>query len=105
MLGLTLRDAGWEVEEADSYVTALARVRETRFDVVLADIWMPEPDMESLTAIRKLLPGGTLAVMSSLDLEQARVLVSEVDGVDMVLSKRTAPEEIAAALEHRREQT
>src|SRR5687768_13700166 len=35
MLGLTLRDAGWEVEEADSYVTALARVRETRFDVVL----------------------------------------------------------------------
>ena len=105
MLGLTLRDAGWEVEEADSYVTALARVRETRFDVVLADIWMPEPDMESLTAIRKLLPNGTLAVMSSLDLEQARVLVSEVDGVDMVLSKRTAPEEIAAALEHRREQT
>ena len=35
MLGLTLRDAGWEVEEADSYVTALARVRESpTFDVV-----------------------------------------------------------------------
>lgn len=105
MLGLTLRDAGWEVEEADSYVTALARVRETLFDVVLADIWMPEPDMESLATIRKLLPDATLAVMSSLDLEQARVLVSGVDGVDMVLSKRTAPEEIAAALEQRREPT
>jgi CheY-like chemotaxis protein len=105
MLGLTLRDAGWEVEEADSYVTALARVRESPFDVVLADIWMPEPDMESLAAIRTLLPDATLAVMSSLDLEQARVLVSGVDGVDLVLSKRTAPEEIAAALEHRREPT
>ena len=105
MLGLTLRDAGWEVEEADSYVTALARVRETRFDVVLADIWMATTDMQSLAAIRQLLPDATLAVMSSLDLDQARELVAEVDGVDMVLSKRTAPEEIAAALEHRREPT
>jgi DNA-binding response OmpR family regulator len=105
MLGLTLRDAGWDVEEADSYVTALARVRESRFDVVLADIWMPEPDMTSLAELRKLLPEATLAVMSSLDIEQARILVAEVDGVDMVLSKRTAPEELAAALEHRREPT
>jgi CheY-like chemotaxis protein len=105
MLGLTLRDAGWEVEEADSYVTALARVRESPFDVVLADIWMPEPDMESLAAIRRQLPDATLAVMSSLDLEQARALVAEVDGVDMVLSKRTAPEQLAAALEHRRQAT
>jgi CheY-like chemotaxis protein len=106
MLGLTLRDAGWEVEEADSYVTALARVRESpTFDVVLADIWMPEPDMASLAAIRALLPDATLAVMSSLDLDQARALVAEVDGVDMVLSKRTAPEELAAALEHRRQAT
>jgi CheY-like chemotaxis protein len=106
MLGLTLRDAGWEVEEADSYVTALARVRESpTFDVVLADIWMPEPDMASLAAIRAQLPDATLAVMSSLDLDQARALVAEVDGVDMVLSKRTAPEELAAALEHRRHAT
>jgi DNA-binding response OmpR family regulator len=105
MLGLTLRDAGWDVEEADSYVTALARVRESQFDVVLADIWMPEPDMTSLAELRKLLPEATLAVMSSLDIEQARILVAEVDGVDMVLSKRTAPEELAAALEHRREPT
>jgi two-component system, chemotaxis family, chemotaxis protein CheY len=101
MLGLTLRDAGWEVVEADSYVTALIAVRESPFDVVLADIWMPEPDMESLAAIRATLPEATLAVMSSLDLDQARELVAEVDGVDMVLSKRTAPEEIAAALEGR----
>ena len=106
MLGLTLRDAGWEVEEADSYVTALARVRESpAFDVVLADIWMPEPDMASLAAIRAQLPDATLAVMSSLDLDQARALVAEVEGVDMVLSKRTAPEELAAALEQRRQAT
>jgi CheY-like chemotaxis protein len=102
MLGLTLRDAGWEVVEADSYVTALAAVREAPFDVVLADIWMPEPDMASLAAIRRELPHATLAVMSSLDIDQARELVAEVEGVDMVLSKRTAPEELAAALEGRR---
>lgn len=101
MLGLTLRDAGWDVVEADSYVTALIAVRESPFDVVLADIWMPEPDMESLAAIRAAVPGATLAVMSSLDLDQARELVAEVEGIDMVLSKRTAPDEIAAALEGR----
>jgi CheY-like chemotaxis protein len=102
MLGLTLRDAGWEVVEADSYVTALEAVRTTPFDVVLADIWMPEPDMASLAAIRRELPDATLAVMSSLDIDQARELVAEVDGIDMVLSKRTAPEELAAALENAR---
>jgi CheY-like chemotaxis protein len=99
MLGLTLRDAGWDVVEADSYVSALDAVQASTFDVVLADIWMPEPDMESLAAIRGALPStATLAVMSSLDIDQARMLVAEVDGIDMVLSKRTAPEEIAAAL-------
>jgi CheY-like chemotaxis protein len=101
MLGLTLRDAGWDVVEADSYVTALTAVRQTPFDVVLADIWMPEPDMESLAAIREEAPDAILAVTSSLDIDQARELVSEVRGIDMVLSKRTAPEEIAAALDRR----
>jgi len=105
MLGLTLRDAGWDVVEADSYVSALEAVRASPFDVVLADIWMPEPDMESLAEIRRTVPNATLAVMSSLDLDEARVLVAEVDGVDMVLSKRTAPEELAAALEDRRSET
>jgi CheY-like chemotaxis protein len=102
MLGLTLRDAGWEVVEADSYVSALAAIRETAFDAVLADIWMPEPDMGSLAEIRRALPDATLAVMSSLDIDQARDLVAEVQGIDMVLSKRTAPDELAAALEDRR---
>jgi hypothetical protein len=58
--------------------------------------------MESLAAIRAQLPDATLAVMSSLDIDQARELVAEVNGIDMVLSKRTAPEQIAAALEPRR---
>ena len=98
MLGLTLRDAGWDVVEADSYVTALMAVRQAPFDVVLADIWMPEPDMDSLAELRRTLPDATLAVMSSLDIDQARDLVAEVQGIDMVLSKRTAPEELAAAL-------
>jgi two-component system, chemotaxis family, chemotaxis protein CheY len=103
MLGLTLRDAGWDVVEADSYVTALDAVRTTAFDAVLADIWMPEPDMASLAEIRRAVPHATLAVMSSLDIDQARELVAEVEGVDLVLSKRTAPEELVAALEPRRE--
>jgi CheY-like chemotaxis protein len=99
MLGLMFREAGWEVEDADSYVTALEVVQRGPWDAILADIWMPEPDMASLAALRAAAPGATLAVMSSLELEQARALVAGVDGIDLVLSKRTSPDDLVDALQ------
>ena len=69
MLGMTLREDGWEVTEANSYATALDAARAGTYDAILADIWMPQPDMESLAALRAAAPGAVLAVMSVLELE------------------------------------
>jgi CheY-like chemotaxis protein len=99
MLSMTLRDDGWDVTEADSYVTALAAVAaDAGFDAILADLWMPEPDMASLAALRAAAPGAVLCVMSSLDAQHAAELVAGVQGIDKVLSKGVAPHELAAAL-------
>jgi CheY-like chemotaxis protein len=98
MLGLTLRDDGWEVAEADSYTSALQAVENGPYDAILADIWMPEPDMAALAALRAAAPGALFAVMSSLDADHAREMVAGVEGVDLVLSKRMAPDKLAAAL-------
>jgi CheY-like chemotaxis protein len=99
MLSMTLRDDGWEVAEADSYVTALATVaQDDRFDVILADLWMPEPDMTALAALRAAVPRALLCVMTSLDADHATELVAGVKGIDKVLTKGMAPHELAAAL-------
>jgi CheY-like chemotaxis protein len=99
MLSMTLRDEGWDVTEVDSYVTALAAVaQDTGFDAILADIWMPEPDMEALAALRAAVPGAVLCVMSSLDPSHAAELVSGVEGIHKVLSKGVPPQELVTAL-------
>lgn len=98
MLGMTLRDAGWEVVEAESWPVAVAAAAEHQPAAVLADLWMPNPDMESLAALRAAVPAARLAVMSSLSVEDAAALVAGVPGVDVVLSKRRPPAELVSAL-------
>ena len=99
MLSMTLRDEGWDVTEADSYVSALAVVaRDTGFDAILTDLWMPEPDMAALAALRAAVPDAVLCVMSSLDPDHAAELVAGVEGVHRVLSKGVPPQELVAAL-------
>ncbi len=99
MLGMTLRDAGWEVVEAHDWQGAVAAARGGPFDAVLADLWMPQPDREALQAVRASTDGALLAIMSSLQESETREVIAGVEGVDLVLSKRQAPHEIVAALE------
>ncbi len=99
MLGMTLRDAGWEVVEATDWAAAVAVAGSGRFDAVLADLWMPQPDLDALAAVRAATDGAVLAIMSSLQEREAREVVAGIDGVDLVLSKRQAPHELVAALE------
>ena len=99
MLGMTLRDGGWEVVEATSWDAAVLAAGDGPFDAVLADLWMPQPDTKALAAVRAATGGALLAVMSSLLEEDTRQVVAGVDGVDLVLSKRQAPHELVAALE------
>jgi len=99
MLGMTLRDAGWEVVEAQDWATARVAALDGAFDAVLTDLWMPQPDTEALGAVRAATRGAVLAVMSSLREEDTRDVIAGVVGVDLVLSKRQAPHELVAALE------
>ncbi len=99
MLGMTLRDAGWDVVEAHTWEEAVAAAQGGRFDAVLADLWMPQPDRDALESVRAATGGAVLAIMSSLQEREAREVVAGIDGVDLVLSKRQAPHELVAALE------
>jgi len=99
MLGMTLRDGGWDVVEAKSWEAAVVAAHDGPFDAVLTDLWMPQPDTEALEAVRAATRGAVLAVMSSLLEQDTRDVIAGVVGVDLVLSKRQAPHELVAALE------
>ncbi len=99
MLGMTLRDAGWQVVEAHDWAGAVEAARAAPFDAVLADLWMPQPDREALAAVRAATDGAVLAVISSHQESDTRDVIAGIDGVDLVLSKRQAPHELVAALE------
>jgi CheY-like chemotaxis protein len=98
MLSMTLRDEGWDVKEASDWRSAIDQAAQHQPAAVLADLWMPNPDLEALAQLRQAAPEAHLTVMSSLDLEQVREIVADVDGIDLVVSKRQSPADIAAAV-------
>lgn len=56
-LNLTLSDAGYSVSEADGGVSALKMVTESRFDLLMTDLNMPEMDgLNFISEVRKI-PG------------------------------------------------
>jgi two-component system chemotaxis response regulator CheY len=62
---IKLLSLGYEVAEAENGVQGLARYRETRPDVVLLDIYMPEKDgFETLRDLLKFDPKATVLAMS-----------------------------------------
>ncbi|WP_420426242.1 response regulator [Algiphilus sp.] len=52
MVAFTLRDAGYEVSEAEDGTEALSIAENEKFDLVLADVNMPK--MDGISLIRKL---------------------------------------------------
>jgi len=73
MIGVVLHGAGYETTVVEDGETALARYRESPFDVVLVDILMKP--MDGLTVLEKIMaldPGARVAVMTGLpSLERA----------------------------------
>lgn len=66
-------------------------------DAVVVDLWMPQLELEALGRIRKASPEATLAVVTALDVAEARERV-EGCGVDLVLAKTAPPSQVAAAI-------
>lgn len=66
-------------------------------DAIVVDLWMPELELDALARVRSGSPQATLAVVTALDLAEARTRVAGC-GVDLVLAKTDPPAQVARAI-------
>ena len=86
------------VEEASSGHEALAKVAETRFDMVLLDISMPQMDgLETLERIRKLAPSPPVLMLTVYPEEEYAVRALKT-GASGYMTKQAAPDELFIAI-------
>jgi len=86
------------VEEASSGHEALAKVAETRFDMVLLDISMPQMDgLETLERLRKLNPSLPVLMLTVYPEEEYAVRALKT-GASGYMTKQAAPDELFVAI-------
>jgi DNA-binding NarL/FixJ family response regulator len=91
-----LTDAGLQVVgEAETWEDAERLA--AGVDVVVVDLWMPQPDVEALARVRSVAGHATLALVTALAPEDAAERVAGVE-VDLLLSKTAPPAEVAQAI-------
>ena len=66
-------------------------------DLIVADLWMPSFDEDALVRVRASAPNATLAIVTALNLVDAAEQIAAL-GVDLLLSKSTPPDEVAATI-------
>jgi len=96
-IALTLARSGHTVSEAANGEAAIDLLSEQRFDVVVTDLHMPEPDgMEILRLAQSLSPRPAIIVMSGrvAELQAADLLQLFGLGADAVLAKPFAKREL-----------
>jgi DNA-binding NarL/FixJ family response regulator len=92
-------DAGFAVVgTAATWEEARHGAAELAPHAILLDLWLPVFEREGVVAVRAAAPGAVLAVVSSLARAQVAELVEDIAGIDLMLSKRDPPEEMARAL-------
>ena len=93
-----LRDAGHEVLEAENGQEAVNKYAESRPDVVLMDITMPDMDgLAALKEIRKLDPSARVAMVTAMG-QQAIVMEALKAGAKDFVLKPFQPERVLASL-------
>jgi DNA-binding NarL/FixJ family response regulator len=95
-----LEDAGMEVlAEAESWEATERLAVELRPDVIVADLWMPTLEIETLVRVRAAVPDALVVSLSGLAVaDQPALLEGSAAKVDLFLSKRQPPAEIVDAL-------
>jgi DNA-binding NarL/FixJ family response regulator len=96
-MSAVLREQGIDVVHQGATWADAEALAVTVPDVIVVDLWMPSFDTEALTHIRSSAPNATLAVVTALPLVDAAESIA-THGVDLLLSKSTPPDEVAAAI-------
>jgi two-component system OmpR family response regulator len=98
MLSMALRYEGWDVDTAGDGRTAVTKARETRPDVVVLDVMLP--DMTGLEVLRKLraqVPGLPVLLLTAKDSVEDRIAGLTAGGDDYV-TKPFSIEEVVLRL-------
>lgn len=99
-------DGGFRVVgTADAWAEAEALARRLAPEAILLDLWLPTFERDGIRRVRAAAPAAVLAVVSSLAASEIGELTGDLEGIDLVLSKRDAPdvllEAMLGALDHR----
>jgi two-component system KDP operon response regulator KdpE len=103
-LRTTLTAEDFDVAEAETAAASLALARETRPDLVVLDLGLPDGDGSSLIAPILALGAPAILVLSALDEESRKVNALDLGADDFVTKPFGVPEFMArvrAALRHR----
>jgi DNA-binding response OmpR family regulator len=101
LVATVFSDAGFEIAGSAATWDEAETLARDLPDVVLLDLWLPEFDKDGIARVRAAAPDALLAIVSSLSPEQSTEYLEGVDGIDMFLSKRAAPDELVAAVKQR----
>jgi two-component system NtrC family response regulator len=95
-----LEGEGYEVDQAHSGVEALAKIEETSFDLILADIKMPGIDgLEMLRRIRQASEETVVIVMTGYSSLETAIKAIKYDASDYLTKPFDDPDAVLAAVE------
>ena len=95
LLAGILEDDGWTIQTADNGKSALARLSENDFDVVLSDLKMPEMDgMELLKNLRMKRPDLPVVVLTAYGSVTGAVEAMKIGAFDFLTKPLPEPESL-----------
>jgi DNA-binding response OmpR family regulator len=86
------------VGTADAWEQAESLAGELQPDAILLDLWLPTFRRDGISRVRAAAPAAVLAVVSSLAAHEIGELTGGLAGIDLVLSKRDAPDVLLSAM-------
>lgn len=102
VMSFILEDKGYAVETAQSGPEAIAKVKETPFDIIFMDIKMPDMDgVETYNRIKKIRPEAVVVMMTAYAVED---LIQEAlkKGANGVMYKPLDIKKVVALIEKAR---
>jgi DNA-binding response OmpR family regulator len=98
-VGMFLRNAGYEIDRAESGELALSRVASSRYDLILLDLILPDATgRDLLPEIKKLAPETPVMIVSGLGPDDERLVFCLKNGAVGYIPKSSRAEELLTAV-------